>query len=116
VPRGGARCVDDDTASEAADKTKKLCGPFKCDPSTGNCFPICTDSNACAPNYACNLATKACEAAVSTEEDGGGCSVARRPADRTAGRTALALLAAVVASALGRRRRARPAREQGAES
>ncbi|MGZ3478556.1 MAG: hypothetical protein ACXVCJ_28910, partial [Polyangiales bacterium] len=96
VSIGGAKCTPDNSGSISADGKESSCGAFTCDPSTGNCRPICQISADCAPDNICNTATKACE--PPPPEASGGCAFA--PPSSGA---ALGLLLLCAAIARGRR-------------
>jgi len=75
-----ATCNDDFTASIPADKSApKPCTPYKCNPSSGDCFDKCSLSEQCAAGYVCD--GTACVAAAPPEtaaDSGCGCETAGR--------------------------------------
>ncbi len=96
-----ALCSGDKLSSIPPDKSAaKICAPFTCDPSTGNCYGACTTSDQCAPGTACSGG--GC-VAVAGEADSGGCAMGA-PARTTATGGALLVLSGLFAV---RRRRAR---------
>ncbi|MGZ3454451.1 MAG: hypothetical protein ACXVEF_32895, partial [Polyangiales bacterium] len=98
-------CSADGTQSVPADKTQpaKACDPYKCDPSTGNCYSTCTATDQCSGAKVC--AGGACvDGAGGGTDDGGGCALGHTngQAGSRLGAFALALIGLSLAS---RRRR-----------
>jgi hypothetical protein len=100
---GAAHCSDDRAKSIAADRSETACGAYVCDPGSGLCKQVCTETSDCAPGRVCNGGTKTCDPAGSGEaEDSGGCSVPSRTTHAGAG--SLAMIAALLALTARRRR------------
>lgn len=76
-----AKCDEAGTSSVPTNgDAPKNCTPYRCDPSTGNCFGKCATSGDCAPGAVCGpdgvcVAT----ATDAPTEDSGGCSTSQSP-------------------------------------
>jgi len=99
-----AKCDEAGTASVPTNgDAPKSCAPYRCDPSTGNCFGKCATSADCAPGAACGT-DGVCvpPPAAAPTEDSGGCSTSQSSSRNPFAGLALAALALV---AVGRARR-----------
>jgi hypothetical protein len=99
-----AKCDEAGTSSVPTNgDATKTCAPYRCDPSTGNCFGKCTTSADCAAGAACG-SDGVCvpPAAAGSSEDSGGCSTSQSPS-----RSPFVglMLAAIALAAVGRARR-----------
>ena len=94
-------CSGDGQSSIAPDKlTTKPCAPYKCDPSTNNCFETCTTAADCAPGLSCDGTH--CVAPSGDTGGSGGCAMGAPSGDG-----ALLGISAIlgVLAAVGARRR-----------
>jgi hypothetical protein len=100
-----ATCSADGTTSIPADTSQapKGCGAYRCNPSSGDCFPKCANTDDCAAGSSCNAGV--CEGAQPDTASSGGCDVDARPGDDRASLVALVGVGLVLAGARRRRRR-----------
>jgi hypothetical protein len=97
-------CTADGLSSTSPDgKSTTPCAPFRCDTSSGSCYPKCTTTDQCAPGQSCDGTT--CAPAAAGTQGSGGCDVGSAPG----GRGGLAVALGIAALALGRLRRRRAA-------
>ncbi len=98
-----AKCDEAGTASVPTNgDAPKSCAPYRCDPSTGNCFGKCATSSDCASGAVCGSDGVCTPPAAAPSEDGGGCSATPSPSKSPFVGIALAAIALV---AVGRARR-----------
>jgi hypothetical protein len=91
-------CSDDKAFSIPADGTpQKACAPFRCNPSTGDCFTRCVASDECAVDHSCDVG----RCVAPAPQDEGGCAVSTPGHARSFG----ALLGLLLVAGAVRRRR-----------
>ncbi len=101
-----ATCSADGTSSIPADASQppKPCGAYRCNPSSGDCFPSCTSTDDCAAGSSCSGGV--CQSAPVDTNASGGCSVDATPGGAGAKLGSLGWLGALgLAAAVARRRR-----------
>jgi hypothetical protein len=97
-----AKCSDDGRSSIPPDKSPpKVCDPYRCDPSTGNCFSSCATSDQCAPGDSCVDGACVPPAAGGDTSSSGGCAYRASSVDLAG----WPLLFVCVSGLLARRRR-----------
>lgn len=84
---GVAACSADGTQSiPTATGTPVDCAPYRCNPSSGQCFDDCTSTDRCATGAVCDTGGGVARCVVkkpgaASAEDSGGCAITRRRGD-----------------------------------